>query len=65
MSPTSKSNQTGIKSLTSNLSVNLLMVWSTDPFGAHSFDNMDLRPELLRGVYAYGWVLLFVSVALP
>ena len=26
----------------------------TNAFCMHSFDNMDLRPELLRGVYAYG-----------
>lgn len=23
-----------------------------------SFDNMDLKPELLRGIYAYGWVYI-------
>src|SRR6266852_4892827 len=65
MSPTSKSNQTGIKSSTSNLLINLQMVWFTNLFCTYSFDNMDLRPELLRGVYAYGWVLLLVSIAFP
>jgi len=27
----------------------------------YSFDNMDLKPELLRGIYAYGQVLLALS----
>jgi len=30
------------------------VLYPKSPYVYHSFDNMDLKPELLRGIYAYG-----------